>query len=48
MRFAEVFPDQRIVHTLCAELSWSHLRLIAAVDDPLKREFYTELARLER
>jgi len=48
MRFAEVFPDQGIVHTLCAELSWSHLRLIAAVDDPLKREFYTELARLER
>lgn len=48
LRFAEVFPDEAIVHTLCTELSWSHLRLIAAVDDPLKRGFYVELCRLER
>lgn len=48
LRFAETFPDEKIVHTLCAELSWSHLRLIAPLDDALKREFYTELARLER
>ena len=47
VRFAETFPDEAIVHTLCAELSWSHLRLIAALDDPLKREFYVELCRLE-
>jgi predicted nuclease of restriction endonuclease-like (RecB) superfamily len=48
IRFAERYPDAAIVHTLCAELSWSHLRLIAAVDEPLKRDFYTELCRLER
>lgn len=48
LRFAETFPDEKIVHTLCAELSWSHLRLIAALEDPLKRDFYTELSRLER
>jgi predicted nuclease of restriction endonuclease-like (RecB) superfamily len=48
IRFAERYPDATIVHTLCAELSWSHLRLIAAVDEPLKRDFYTELCRLER
>lgn len=36
------------MHTLCAELSWSHLRQLAAIDDPLKRDFYTELCRLER
>ncbi|MCU0755228.1 MAG: DUF1016 N-terminal domain-containing protein [Xanthomonadales bacterium] len=47
IRFAQTYPDAEIVHTLCAELSWSHLRLIAAVDDALKREFYTELCRLE-
>lgn len=47
LRFAEVFGDEGIVHTLCAQLSWSQLRLIAALDDPLKREFYTELCRLE-
>ncbi len=48
IRFAERYPDAAMVHTLCAELSWSHLRLIAAVDEPLKRDFYTELCRLER
>lgn len=48
IRFAEHFPDERIVHTLCSELSWSHLRLIMGLDDPLKRDFYIELCRLER
>ncbi len=47
VRFAQIYPDAEIVHTLCAELSWSHLRLVAALDDPLKRDFYTELCRLE-
>jgi predicted nuclease of restriction endonuclease-like (RecB) superfamily len=48
IRFAQSYPEAAIVHTLCAELSWSHLRLIAAVDNPLKRDFYAELCRLER
>ena len=30
LRFAEVFADEAIVHTLCAQLSWSHLRVIEA------------------
>ena len=48
VRFAQAYPDPKIVHTLCAQLSWSHLRLIAAIDEPLKRDFYAELCRLER
>ena len=24
LRFAEIFPDIAIVHTLCSQLSWSH------------------------
>jgi predicted nuclease of restriction endonuclease-like (RecB) superfamily len=48
LRLAEIFPDENILHTVCAELSWSHLRLVVALDDPLKREFYIELCRLER
>ena len=31
IRFAEVFPDFEIVHTLCSQLSWSHLRLIIPI-----------------
>lgn len=48
LRFAEIYTDEAIVHTLCAELSWSHLRQLAAIDDTLKRDFYAELCRLER
>ena len=42
MRFAEVFPDERILSALSKELSWSHFVEINAIDDPLKREFYAE------
>ncbi|QLG88177.1 DUF1016 domain-containing protein [Chitinibacter bivalviorum] len=48
VQLASVFPDSAIVNTVCAELSWSHLRLLLAIDDALKREFYIEICRLER
>jgi DUF1016 N-terminal domain len=44
---AEVFPDREILHTLCAKLSWSHLKLIMGMEDPLKRSFYIEITQLE-
>lgn len=47
-RFAEVFPDSEIVHALSGHLSWTHLRRIIYLDDPLKRDFYSEMCRLER
>ena len=48
MRFAEVFPEAEIVHALRAQLSWTHLRELIAIEDPLKRQFYTEICRVER
>ncbi|MCA9628513.1 MAG: DUF1016 family protein [Myxococcales bacterium] len=48
LRFAEVFPDAEIVNALRAQLTWTHLRELIAIDDPLKRQFYTELCRIER
>ncbi len=47
LRVTEVFPDAQILHTLCSELSWSHLRLIIQIDEPLKRDFYIEICRVE-
>jgi predicted nuclease of restriction endonuclease-like (RecB) superfamily len=47
LRFAEVFPEPEIVHALRAQLSWTHLRELIALDDPLKRRFYVELCRHE-
>jgi predicted nuclease of restriction endonuclease-like (RecB) superfamily len=48
VRFAEVFPDERIVSSLMTQLSWTHLIYIVPMDDPLKRDFYAEMCRLER
>ncbi len=48
MRLAEAFPDERILSTLSKELSWSHFVEIVALDDPLKRDFYAEMCRMER
>lgn len=47
MQFASVFSDEQIVYTVCRELNWSHLRLIMYMDNPLKREFYIQMCKLE-
>jgi predicted nuclease of restriction endonuclease-like (RecB) superfamily len=47
VRFAEVFPDLEILHTLCAKLSWSHFRQIIYLRDDLQRNFYAEMCRIE-
>ena len=48
IRFAEVFPDHRIVQTLSAQLSWSHFVQIIYVKDQLQRDFYAEMCRIEQ
>ena len=39
-----VFQDVTIVHTLCAKLSWSHIRTLIYIENPIKREFYIQMA----
>lgn len=48
MKFAETFSDDEIVYTLCRQLSWSHIRLVMFMEDPLKREFYIEMCKIEK
>src|SRR5260370_17160211 len=48
VRFAEVFADKQIVHALSGQLSWTHLRQIIYLKEPLQREFYAEMCRVER
>ena len=48
IRFAEVFPDPRIVSALMAQLGWTHFLHIIALDDPLKKDFYAEMCRLDQ
>lgn len=47
LRAAETFTDETILSTVRRELSWSHIKAIIYLDDPLKRDFYIEMARLE-
>jgi predicted nuclease of restriction endonuclease-like (RecB) superfamily len=48
IKFNELNPDIQIVHTLCAQLSWSHIREIISIKDEIKREFYTQMCIHER
>lgn len=47
VKFAESFPDEEIVATLSQQLSWSHFRELLPLDQPLQREFYAEMSRME-
>ncbi len=48
LRIAEMFPDEKILYTLCRELSWSHFRSLIYLNDSLQRDFYIEMCRVER
>lgn len=48
IRFAEVFPEEKIVSTLSRQLSWSHFKEIIYLQQPLQKEFYAEMCRVER
>lgn len=48
VQFAEVFPDEEMVATLSQALSWSHFIEVLPLKQPLEREYYAELCRVER
>jgi len=48
MQFADVYPDEQIVVSLIRQLSWTHIIALIPVDDPLKRDFYAEMCRIEK
>ena len=47
-RFAEWMTDERILATLSQTLSWSHFVELLPIKDPLARDFYAEMCRIER
>lgn len=48
VQFAEVFPDESIVAALRRQLGWTHFRQLIAIENPLKRDFYVDICRLEK
>lgn len=47
VHFAEIFAEEKIVLTLSRQLAWSHFLTLIYIKDDLKRQFYTEMCRLE-
>jgi predicted nuclease of restriction endonuclease-like (RecB) superfamily len=48
LRFAESFPDAGIVSALRRQFTWTHLKSFMYIENPLKRDFYIEMCRIER
>ena len=48
IQFSQLFPDEAIVVTLAQQLSWSHFHALLPIKDPLARDFYAEMCRIER
>jgi predicted nuclease of restriction endonuclease-like (RecB) superfamily len=48
IQFSATYADEQIVQTLSRQLSWSHFVELIKVDDPLAREYYAALCRIER
>lgn len=48
IKFNEIMPSCQIVHTVCAQLTWSHIRILIYIEPETKREFYTQICIHER
>jgi predicted nuclease of restriction endonuclease-like (RecB) superfamily len=47
LRFAERIPERKIVSAMRREFTWTHIKSLIYIEDPLKRDFYIEICRLE-
>ena len=48
IQFCQIFSDEEIVSALSTQLSWSHFMELLPIKDPLARDFYAEMCRIER
>lgn len=48
IQFSAVFPDEQIVVSLIRQLSWTHFIALIPLKDPIKRDFYAEMCRVEK
>ena len=47
LRAAETFGKDEIVSALRRQLSWTHIKTLSYISDPLKRQFYLEMCATE-
>lgn len=46
-RLARLYPDEKFFHSVSQQLTWTHLVKLIAIDEPTKRDFYTEMCQLQ-
>ena len=47
VRAAYTFSEEEIVYAVRRQFSWTHLRSLMSINDPLKRRFYMEMCQIE-
>ena len=47
LRCAEVFAEDEIGYALRIQFTWTHIRELCSISDPLERQFYMEMCRIE-
>ena len=47
IRAAYTFTEEEIVYAVRIQFSWTHVRSLMFIEDPLKRQFYMEMCRVE-
>lgn len=47
VRSAYTFSEDEIVYAVRTQFSWTHIRSLMSIEDPLKRQFYMEMCRVE-
>lgn len=48
VRSAYLFTEDEIRYATRTQLNWTHIRIFMGVSDPLARQFYLEMAHIER
>jgi len=48
VQFSQIFPEKEIVVSLIRQLTWTHFIALIPIKDPLKRDFYAEMCRVQR
>jgi len=48
VELARLYTDPQIIQTLSEQFNWSHFVTFVTIKDELKRDFYMQMARLER
>ena len=47
LRCAEVFAEDEIGYALRIQFTWTHIRELCSISNPLERQFYMEMCRIE-